>query len=148
MWKAWCPYFITTYIGGRSSTNCQFAFFLQLARSRYQMLFFLLRLVLTRNLRVLSHGQTAVQVEEPVYFVDFLREPEMDEETGEVVDAHPSFYEGVTQGLPEVRTRVEALQVRPSGGHGCSKFHCRPSTRCMLAWGLATVGRALGLPCS
>lgn len=52
-----------------------------------------------------------MQVEEPVYFVDFLREPEVDEETGEVVDAHPSFYEGVTKGLPEVKTRVEALQV-------------------------------------
>lgn len=52
-----------------------------------------------------------MQVEEPVYFVDFLREPEVDDETGEVVDAHPSFYEGITQGLPEVKTRVEALQV-------------------------------------
>lgn len=71
-----------------------------------------------------KHFQTAVQVEEPVYFVDFLREPEMDEETGEVVDAHPSFYEGVTQGLPEVRTRVEALQVRNSSVHGCKEVHC------------------------
>eukprot|EP00198_Chlamydomonas_reinhardtii_P012689 XP_001702026.1 flagellar outer dynein arm heavy chain gamma [Chlamydomonas reinhardtii] len=50
------------------------------------------------------------QVEEPIYFVDFLREPAVDDETGEIVDAHPSFYESVPGGLPEVRARVEGLQ--------------------------------------
>jgi hypothetical protein len=49
-------------------------------------------------------------VDEPVYFVDFLREPVVDEETGETVDAHPSNYEAVPGGLAEIRTRVEALQ--------------------------------------
>lgn len=52
------------------------------------------------------------QVEEPIYFVDFLRDPIVDEETGETIDAHPSFYESVPGGLPEIRKRVEALQRR------------------------------------
>ena len=52
------------------------------------------------------------QVEEPVYFVDFLREPKVDEDTGEVMDAHPSFYEAIPGGLPDIRQRVEALQRR------------------------------------
>ena len=55
---------------------------------------------------------SAVQVDEPLYFVDFLREPVCDEETGEVLDAHPSNYEAVPGGLVEIRTRVEALQRR------------------------------------
>ncbi|GFR42148.1 hypothetical protein Agub_g3000 [Astrephomene gubernaculifera] len=50
------------------------------------------------------------QVEEPLYFVDFLREPVVDDETGEIIDGHPSFYEAVKGGLPEVRLRVEGLQ--------------------------------------
>lgn len=53
-----------------------------------------------------------MQVEEPLYFVDFLREPVTDAETGEVINAHPSHYEAVHGGLPDVRKRVEALQVR------------------------------------
>ena len=57
-------------------------------------------------------SNNAVQVEEPLYFVNFLREPVTDAETGEVVEAHPSFYEAVHGGLPDVRKRVEALQVR------------------------------------
>lgn len=52
------------------------------------------------------------QVDEPVYFVDFLREPTSDPETGELIDAHPSFYEAVPGGLPDIRARVEALQRR------------------------------------
>ena len=52
----------------------------------------------------------AEQVEEPLYFVDFLREPTFDNETGEVIDAHPSFYESIQGGLPDIRKRVEALQ--------------------------------------
>lgn len=50
------------------------------------------------------------QVDEPLYFVDFLREPVVDEETGETLEAHPSNYEAVSGGLAEIRTRVEALQ--------------------------------------
>ena len=52
----------------------------------------------------------SAQVEEPLYFVDFLREPTFDNETGEVIDAHPSFYESIQGGLPDIRKRVEALQ--------------------------------------
>uniref|UniRef100_A0A383W453 AAA+ ATPase domain-containing protein n=1 Tax=Tetradesmus obliquus TaxID=3088 RepID=A0A383W453_TETOB len=52
------------------------------------------------------------QVDEPLYFVDFLREPVVDDETGEVIEAHPSNYEAVPGGLPEIRSRVEALQRR------------------------------------
>jgi dynein heavy chain len=52
------------------------------------------------------------QVDEPLYFVDFLREPVVDEETGEVIEAHPSNYEAVPGGLPEIRSFVEALQRR------------------------------------
>lgn len=44
--------------------------------------------------------------------MDFLREPVVDEETGEVLDAHPSNYEAVPGGLIEIRSRVEALQRR------------------------------------
>jgi hypothetical protein len=51
-------------------------------------------------------------VDEPLYFVDFLRDPVIDEDTGEVVDAHPSHYEAVPGGLAEIRSRVEALQRR------------------------------------
>ena len=64
------------------------------------------------------------QVEEPQYFVDFLREPVVDEETGEVVDAHPSFYEAVHGGLPDVRARVEALQARLPSGEPGEALHC------------------------
>lgn len=51
-------------------------------------------------------------MDEPLYFVDFLREPSTDEETGEVLDAHPSNYEAVPGGLTEIKARVEALQRR------------------------------------
>ncbi len=52
------------------------------------------------------------QIDEPVYFVDFLREPTTDPDTGETIEAHPSFYEAVHGGLPDIRARVEALQRR------------------------------------
>ncbi len=42
--------------------------------------------------------------------MDFLREPTFDNETGEIIDAHPSFYESIQGGLPDIRKRVEALQ--------------------------------------
>ena len=45
-----------------------------------------------------------------MYFVDFLREPTYDNDTGEVIDAHPSFYESIQGGLPDIRKRVEGLQ--------------------------------------
>ena len=51
-------------------------------------------------------------MQEPLYFVDFLREPVYDDETGEVVDAHPSFYEAVPGGLAEIKERIEGFQQR------------------------------------
>ena len=51
------------------------------------------------------------QLEDPLFFVDFLREPTCDPETGEVTDAHPSFYEAVAGGLSDIR---HALLVEAS----------------------------------
>ncbi|CAL8466541.1 g6077 [Coccomyxa elongata] len=45
-------------------------------------------------------AEVAAQLKRPMHFVDFLREPTTDPETGEVIDAHPSV------------TRAEALQRR------------------------------------
>jgi len=53
---------------------------------------------------------------EPLCFVDFLREPVLDDETGEVVEAHPSHYEAVPGGLAGLRCRVEELLRREAGG--------------------------------
>lgn len=50
--------------------------------------------------------EVARQLEEPLYFVDFLRPPITDSETGEVLDAHPSCYESVSGGLPDIRRVV------------------------------------------
>ena len=51
------------------------------------------------------------QVEERVYFVDFLREPEIDEETGETIDANPSFYESAVslESLTDVAMKRQAM---------------------------------------
>ena len=68
-----------------------------------------------------------LQVEEPLYFVDFLREPVVDNDTGEIINAHPSYYEAVPGGLPDVRKRVEALQVRlllHRPALCCTALHC------------------------
>ena len=43
------------------------------------------------------------QLAAPLHFVDFLREPVVDEETGETLDAHPSYYEAASGGLAEIR---------------------------------------------
>ena len=51
------------------------------------------------------------QLGDPLFFVDFLREPTCDPETGEVTDAHPSFYEAVAGGLSDIR---HALLVEAS----------------------------------
>ena len=40
---------------------------------------------------------------QPQIFVDFLREPLADAETGEVVDAHPSAYEAIPGTLADIR---------------------------------------------
>ena len=51
------------------------------------------------------------ETKELCQFVDWLRPPIEDEETGEIVDAYPSFYEAVPGGMEEVRTRVEKKQA-------------------------------------
>jgi hypothetical protein len=82
-------------------------------------------------------------VGEPLYFVDFLREPVVDEETGETLEAHPSNYEAVPGGLAEIRTRVEALQRKfnkeskvsePAADRGSSRLINQPgkSVVCLL----------------
>ena len=70
---------------------------------------FLLIVTLPVCSRVVAYtrSQTApelfAQLAAPLYFVDFLREPVVDEETGETLDAHPSYYEAALGGLPEIR---------------------------------------------
>ena len=49
----------------------------------------------------------AKQTDERVYFVDFLRDPTFDEETGETLDANPSFYES-TVSLASIKTVADA----------------------------------------
>jgi len=58
-----------------------------------------------------ANSDEAHQLSEQVYFVDWLRPPVEDDETGEVLDAHPSFYEAVRGGMAEVRERVEQKQA-------------------------------------
>ena len=55
--------------------------------------------------------EIAKQTEERVYFVDFLREPVMDEETGEIIDANPSFYESADslESLTDVAMKRQAM---------------------------------------
>lgn len=55
---------------------------------------------------------TMPQLEEPLYFVDFLREPIIDDETGDVIDEFPSNYESIPGGLEEMRERGYALQAK------------------------------------
>ena len=43
------------------------------------------------------------QLDTPLQFVDFLREPEVDANTGEITNEHPSYYESVQGGLPDIK---------------------------------------------
>ena len=53
----------------------------------------------------------AKEVEERLYFVDFLRDPVMDAETGEIIDANPSFYESTPNlaHLTDVAMKKQAM---------------------------------------
>ena len=51
----------------------------------------------------------AAQTDERVYYVDFLRDPEVDDETGEVINENPSFYESV-DNLATLRSIAESKQ--------------------------------------
>ena len=57
------------------------------------------------------------QVEERVYWVNFLREPIVDDETGETIDAHPSFYES-TPNLEHVKSVSERKMKEFNEGRG------------------------------
>lgn len=61
----------------------------------------------TEGSRSLTARVVLAQVEKRVFFVDFIREPVCDPETGEVIVANPSFYESV-QSLEKLRELVEA----------------------------------------
>ena len=50
------------------------------------------------------------QVEDRVYFVDFLRPPKVDEETGETVDYNPSYYDPL-ESLDSLRAVAMARQA-------------------------------------
>ena len=70
----------------------------------------------------------AKQVEERLYFVDFLRDPVMDAETGEIIDANPSFYESTPNlaHLTDVAMRKTGdvqrdEQVHEARARACSK---------------------------
>jgi dynein heavy chain len=65
-----------------------------------------------------SNDASSLAPAEPLCFVDFLREPVLDDETGEVVEANPSAYEGVPGGLAGLRRRVEEVLRRQAGGGG------------------------------
>jgi len=56
------------------------------------------------------NSEETIQAREPVHFVDWLRPPIEDEETGEIVEANPSFYEAVVGGIDEIRERVYEKQ--------------------------------------
>ena len=53
----------------------------------------------------------AKEVEERLYFVDFLRDPVMDADTGEIIDANPSFYESTPNlaHLTDVAMKKQAM---------------------------------------
>ena len=51
----------------------------------------------------------AVAINTPQYFVDFLREPIVDVETGEVLVANPSFYEAISGNLSDLRSVLQDL---------------------------------------
>ena len=68
-----------------------------------------------------------------MYFVDFLRPPKVDEETGETVDANPSYYESPVDSLQMVKAMadkpgdVQRDEQDPEAGPGslrrCAKAH-------------------------
>ena len=79
------------------------------------------------RLRSCSRSQVSqdlfAQLATPLHFVDFLREPVVDEETGETLDAHPSYYEAAPGGLSEIRcsdTRDSASHAIPASLVSCS----------------------------
>ena len=61
------------------------------------------------------------QLEEDVYFVDFLREPVIDDETGDVIDEFASNYESIKGGIAEIRDRGYALQTKKNDSTKGSK---------------------------
>lgn len=73
--------------------------------------------------------ELVAQLAQPQIFVDFLREPILDPETSEPLDAHPSYYEAVSGGLPDIRQalkRYMGLCVLPHGNEWVP-YRLRPS---------------------
>lgn len=67
--------------------------------------------IVSRSEHFGANSDEVQQLRERVFFADWLRDPVEDPETGEIIDAHPSNYEAVRGGLPEVRERVEKKQA-------------------------------------
>ena len=57
-------------------------------------------------------GSVSSQLTESAYFVDFLRDPIVDEETGDVLDEHPSNYEAINGGVAEMKTLMTDLMIK------------------------------------
>ena len=57
-----------------------------------------------------TYGEEHHELEERLYFVDFLREAEPDEETGEMPDTSPSFYEA-TESLSSLTAEAMKRQA-------------------------------------
>ena len=47
--------------------------------------------------------EVAVQAEQPLYFADFRRDPQLDADTGEPLEVQPKFYESFPGGMAEIR---------------------------------------------
>ena len=75
------------------------------------------------------------QLDVPLQFVDFLREPEVDANTGEITNEHPSYYESVQGGLPDIKCA------------SCSGFRVLLHQLC-LACGYWLITRGLDSPCT
>ena len=61
------------------------------------------------------------QLDTPLQFVDFLREPEVDANTGEITNEHPSYYESVQGGLSDIKCALSPS----SPALRCTGIRCR-----------------------
>ena len=81
------------------------------------------------------------QLDTPLQFVDFLREPEVDANTGETTNEHPSYYESVQGGLPDIKCASCCFSMPDSN----SELHAACPASCVIKgikalailWGMA-----------
>ena len=66
-------------------------------------------------------AELAAETAETAYFVDFLRPPVVDEETGETLESNPSFYEAAP-GLDALREMVNGKQAEFNEGSKVTKL--------------------------